>query len=663
MIPRDFHFAALNLFWNILWLLPFLIVLFYSFYKKMGNAYQLVQKPLRSPLLSNIKIFAFVLGWIFATLALMNPVGNEYYPLSQSDIPTQNSLDLYLVIDVSQSMDVRDLRNKKSRLEAAEEIVDQLVARLKSDPVALFVFTSQLMPLVPLTLDRTFLRLMLTEIQFNPENHFGTHFEPVLRELKLKIFEEYPKAPKAVILFSDGEDTDLSPNVEPIFVAAKDLGVPVFTVGLGTKEGAEVPEQKVISKIDESLLEEISKQTGGEYFLGTKSSAEDVASELDTALQKYRLNRVSEERGGDGIFHYYFQVPLLASILLFAVFWIFPAARGITFLLLVAGTYAENIPEASSWYFEELKSLPPEWLRNKLLYNLGTSLMAEKKEEESRRAFFAISKEAYSHPLFRSRLIYNQALAAEASHKPYLLQKALFLLQLSDVPQEDLKNQLKVSLSDLEGEYKITPEEHLNMLIDLVRLAANLSKPSLFSLESLFPEGKEFESAKDDFKKALTDPSNQSIYLQKVVLALLRIKEKMGATPSSFLQAAIDETAIVSALDGSHQQLGEDGSRFYPLSLAWQQQQFAKGICQRDPWRQVIPAFTKGLIMLQVPLNSDTLFYTYNQWVEALNLLQKAQGKTTEVKNEDLTELRWMQALDKMPEKPKMKPIGEKKPW
>jgi len=75
----------------------------------------------------------------------------------------------------------------------------------------------------------------------------------------------YPSA--VIVLLSDGENNQ---SPDPILVSdlAADLGVRIYTIGIGSSEGAvlEVEGFSVVSRLDEALLQNISTTTGGVYY-------------------------------------------------------------------------------------------------------------------------------------------------------------------------------------------------------------------------------------------------------------------------------------------------------------------------------------------------------------------------------------------------------------
>lgn len=648
MIPRDFFFSYFHQIWHLFWLIPLLCLMLYAQHQRKKGADLLIQKNLQNSVIIPRdffwNIFAFIcfsLGWVFAVIALMGPMGNEYYLEEKTKFAREHApLELFLVLDVSQSMGVRDGRHQQMRLESALEIADRLVAKIKNDPVALFAFTSDLVPFVPLTYDRTFIRLMLKELGLNEGDHYGTNFSILFEQLK-KQLEMFPKAPKALVLFSDGGDglieasskKDREVAIASLIQMIKSLNVPVFTVGIGTKEGGEVPDigRKVISRLDEALLREISEQTGGRYFSGNAQSADEIALRIDQSLERPRTNE-RIEGGVTGLFHYYFQIPLTLAICLLGLSFLMPSAKRkfIFFLMLSLQGYsadpgeilyeAGQYKEAADWFSGELKHLPPEWLRNKLLYNYGTSLMAEKKWQEAENAFFAVSKEAYIYPLFRLRLLYNQILALY-----YQKEDVLPLFELIDMKE---LNELKDKLQ-LEG----LKSDPLNQAIRLFRLAALLDKLPPFA------------------------------DLDETTLLLIQLKLKTAGTPQEFLEGSLEELAVAYGISDGQKKVAENAIQFYPLVLEWQKGKFNEGICQCSPWNEVLPRFTEGLRMLSQEPFERQIFYTYNKWLEALQMLKQQKAFEEEKPEEsDIRELREMQNLDKTPSKPKMKPVGGM-PW
>lgn len=674
MIPRDLFFASFDQIWNLLWILFFVFIIFYAAYRRRRS--QVISYALqpavvfkRDPILSALRYCTFFLAWVLAVLALMDPLGNETYPkaFQEKVRETKAPLELFFLIDVSQSMGVQDVRT--SRLKKAVEIADALAKKLPSDPIALYAFTSKALPIVPLTYNGVFVRLMLRELVLNEGDTQGTLIGNALIALKNDGLSEYPKAPKAVILFSDGGDNlaEESPNGKnTIFKAASELKVPIFTVGIGSAEGGVIPDvlqggKQVTSHLEEALLKGIAEASGGKYFTVSEFSSQEIASNIAQGLKPFRLKASSAGllQFSKSSYKPYFQAPLGIAIGLLLVFAFLAYGKkglGLFPFMVFSSLYSQNTgenlydagkyQEAVDWYLGELKNLPVPWLRDKLFYNLGVAFAAKEEGEEATNSFFMVSKDAYSYPLFQLRLVYSRLLAllelAIKEKRPELLQEGLLMLQILDPPKDSPLNQVKTAFQMELGKMADEPsKDELSSLIRTIQFAASLSLVNLTML-----------------KVMLADVDENDLW--KTVSSLISRKIKEADDPTVFLETIIKSLILDPP--------AQNAAQFYPLVNKWQKLQFEKGICQCEPWKEVLPLFTEGLKMQQAPPSHSKIPYTYSKWREALALLKhppsggKSQEEAKESK-EELQELQGMQDLDRQFQKPPQLKKGEGMKW
>jgi Ca-activated chloride channel family protein len=109
------------------------------------------------------------------------------------------------------------------------------------------------------------------------------------------------KAPGAIVLLSDGKATH---GRDPLPVAdeAKQLGIPIYTVALGTASGT-LPNGDAVPP-DTATLEEIASRSGGEAFTASESDAlssvyEKLGSEV--AMKKEPREVTAAFAGGAAI--------------------------------------------------------------------------------------------------------------------------------------------------------------------------------------------------------------------------------------------------------------------------------------------------------------------------------------------------------------------------
>jgi Ca-activated chloride channel family protein len=210
----------------------------------------------------------------------------------------REGIDLFVTLDVSLSMKAEDIR--PNRLEKAKRDVSELLKKLSGDRVGLIVFAGDAFVQFPLTSDYTAADLFLSAIDVDAVPVPGTQIGQAI-ELALSSFIKESPAQKAIIVVSDGENTegDFMSAAED----AKRAGVRIYSVGMGTLEGGPIPlydangnradykrDRKgsiVLSKLDETALRRIAEATGGRYYRATSAGneIEDIFKEINS-LQK-----------------------------------------------------------------------------------------------------------------------------------------------------------------------------------------------------------------------------------------------------------------------------------------------------------------------------------------------------------------------------------------
>ncbi len=198
--------------------------------------------------------------------------------------------DIVVALDISSSMLARDFQ--PDRLEAAKEIAGRFVVQRENDNVGLVIFAGESLTGVPMTTDRAVLASYIESIsmdQLADGTAIGEGIATSLNRLR-----EGQAESKTVILITDGSNN--TGIISPLAAAdaAKELGVRIYTIGIGTMGMADMPvstplgiryeKQKVV--IDEATLQQIADRTGGKYFRATDNRAlEKVFDEIDHMTQ------------------------------------------------------------------------------------------------------------------------------------------------------------------------------------------------------------------------------------------------------------------------------------------------------------------------------------------------------------------------------------------
>ena len=209
-----------------------------------------------------------------ALFALIIALARPQSALSWENSTTEG-IDIVIATDISGSMLAEDL--KPNRLEAGKNIAIDFIKDRPDDRIGLVVFSGESFTQCPLTIDHDVLVNLFKGIS-NGMIEDGTAIGMGLATAVNRLKDSEAKS-KVVILLTDGSNT--AGSIPPATAAeiAKQMNVRVYTVGVGTKGYAPYPVQtpygvqyqQVPVTIDEGVLSNIAKITGGKYFRATNN--------------------------------------------------------------------------------------------------------------------------------------------------------------------------------------------------------------------------------------------------------------------------------------------------------------------------------------------------------------------------------------------------------
>jgi len=187
----------------------------------------------------------------------------------------RRGVDIVVALDLSDSMLVEDAEagGGLSRLERARREIVDLLRLMEGDRIGLVAFAGTAFVECPLTLDYGAAEIFLSALDTDLIPVKGTDLGAAIRT-SLEAFEGSKHASKAIILITDGEDQQDESLAAA--EAAKEAGVRIFTIGIGSSEGSPIPAAGggfrrdrsgaiVMSRLDEPTLQRIALDTGGRY--------------------------------------------------------------------------------------------------------------------------------------------------------------------------------------------------------------------------------------------------------------------------------------------------------------------------------------------------------------------------------------------------------------
>ncbi|REC49423.1 vWA domain-containing protein [Chryseobacterium pennipullorum] len=266
----------------------------------------------------------YLLGTLFLIFSIIDLLNG-----SEEVKSNQKLNNVVFMLDVSNSMNAEDI--DPSRLTEAKNLMIGTMQKMKNDKVGIVIFAGQAMSIMPLTTDYNSAETYISGIETNSMQVQGTDFLKGMQAAAEK-FKNVSKGSRKIILLSDGEDNEGNDNAA-IRLANKE-GISVTSVGIGSDEGAPVPEYvfgqlmgyktdvnggTVISKRQTEALKKIAESTGGAYIDG--NNINEAPDRIIDAVNKKSSGAATMVKSQNA--NHYYQYFLGVSLLFFALIYIF----------------------------------------------------------------------------------------------------------------------------------------------------------------------------------------------------------------------------------------------------------------------------------------------------------------------------------------------------
>lgn len=207
-------------------------------------------------------------------------------------------VDIMIVLDLSRSMEERDLDRRRNRLEVARQTIKNFLRGRKNDRIGLVVFAKQSLLQCPLTLDYSALDAIVSDVQIGDIDHHGTAIGDGVG-LALASLRRSEARSKVIILLSDGDSnvTNVMTPEEARDRATRE-GVRIFTVLIGRELGAQGgrstdPFGRQAHGVNPALLRSMADATRGRYFNAPNAAALDAGFEaVRKTLEKTKRKEI-----------------------------------------------------------------------------------------------------------------------------------------------------------------------------------------------------------------------------------------------------------------------------------------------------------------------------------------------------------------------------------
>ncbi|OLB05029.1 MAG: hypothetical protein AUH06_10860 [Gemmatimonadetes bacterium 13_2_20CM_69_27] len=246
-------------------------------------------------------------AWIFAAAG---PRVGSARAQSKSE-----GISIVLAIDLSSSMLSEDFA-PANRIDVAKQTAIEFVRERRSDRIGLVAFAAQALTQVPITTDYAVLEQALRDLRIGmleDGTAIGTGIATAANRLR-----RAPGKSRVIVLLTDGVNNRGTVDPRTAALAAAAFGIKIYVIGVGTRGEAPVPTgqgleglryQMMPVEIDEPLMTEIARMTGGRYFRATDTqSLRHVFDEINR-LEKETVEQVVYRRFDEA-----YRVPLALGL-------------------------------------------------------------------------------------------------------------------------------------------------------------------------------------------------------------------------------------------------------------------------------------------------------------------------------------------------------------
>lgn len=277
---KEVSFLNPELFWLFL-LLP--VALGWQLWKRKEQSATLKISSIsgfknQKSVLAKLKPFLLVLR-LLALSSLIIAMARPRKVDISSQTKSTKGIDIVMAIDVSGSMLAKDL--KPNRMEALKKVAENFVEGRPNDRIGIVLYAAEAYTKTPVTSDKAIVQDAIQSIKYDNVLQDGTGIGMGLTTAVNRLKDSKAKS-KVIILMTDGVNNAGFIEPETASQIAKEYGIKVYTIGIGTNGDALFPYayapnggflfRMMPVEIDVNLLQAIARNTGGKYFRANSNS-------------------------------------------------------------------------------------------------------------------------------------------------------------------------------------------------------------------------------------------------------------------------------------------------------------------------------------------------------------------------------------------------------
>lgn len=252
---------------------------------------------------------------------------------------TLDGLDIVIVLDISDSMLIEDMK-PDNRLESAKKTIADFVKMRNSDRIGLVIFAGEAFTLVPPTLDYQLMLDRVSQIQTAQQARIkdGTAIGVAMAAGAARLKDSQAKS-RVMIFLTDGENNSGTIDPETGLEIAKGYGIKIYSIGIGQSGKTQLPiytqdafgnkvkrYQPFESTVNDELLTQMGTVTGGKYYRANKENSLKAVFDDINALETTKIEETKYTKYNEYFFYF-----------LSLAFWLFILNRILSYSILRRG--------------------------------------------------------------------------------------------------------------------------------------------------------------------------------------------------------------------------------------------------------------------------------------------------------------------------------------
>ena len=286
------YFVQPEYFYLLFLLIPLVLLAQWGYRSRRRSQRQFAQVPLLKALKPEASTLRRIVrnGLMLLSIAcLVAALARPQLQERKENPGEAKGIEAMIALDISNSMLAEDL--SPNRLQFAKLTIHRLLDYLAESKVGVVVFAGNAYMQLPITTDLAMAKKMVDDANPDMLSNQGTAIASAI-DLSLGSFSDRHDVGKAIILFTDGENHE--GDALEAAKKAKSQGVKVYTIAVGSEEGAPIPQDNgylmdeegkmVLSKSNPQMCKEIAQAGDGGMLVG--KSVSSLSSKIYDELKK-----------------------------------------------------------------------------------------------------------------------------------------------------------------------------------------------------------------------------------------------------------------------------------------------------------------------------------------------------------------------------------------